>query len=42
MRPQFLKPTPIIDNLIKAAYVIGSGFAVGAVMWLIIIVLMIM
>jgi hypothetical protein len=40
MRPQFLKETPIIDNLKKAAVIIGGGFLMGVFMWLVIFTLM--
>jgi|TARA_R110000822_G_scaffold101604_1_gene227840 hypothetical protein len=36
----FLKETPIIDNLKKAAVIIGGGLLMGGFMWLVIFTLM--
>lgn len=40
MTAQFLKETPIIDNLKKAAVIIGNGLLVGGFMWLVVFTLM--
>jgi hypothetical protein len=41
MRAQFLKETPIIDNLKKAAVIIGSAFLMGGFMGLVVFTLMV-